>query len=237
MRKQCQAHVSAKGTQCQKRALVGSRYCYLHHSWGATVVGSVVLLIAGAVLSPIAQQAWDFCFPSPSAKLLQRLTEDQLRLELLVNNEKLPTNCLLQVPAANELVSFEATGNHIVRLASSGQLTIKALNSGKHPAERLMLHFYAPSVLSNFIDASTWHPQPGFTGLQNGILTNNPNWLHSVHLADFPIPSGSFFSGPQITIKGISGVSGFPIVVAASTKDGNEIRMGASLSWASAGSP
>src|SRR5689334_7024579 len=109
-RKQCRAHVSAKGTQCQKRALVGSCYCYLHHSWGATAVGSIVLLVAGAILSPIAQQAWDFCFPSPSAKLLLRFTEDQPRLELLVNDEKLPTNCLLHVPAANELVSFEATG-------------------------------------------------------------------------------------------------------------------------------
>src|SRR6266498_1757763 len=72
-RKQCQAHVSATGTQCKRKAMLGSRYCHLHHSWGKALLGSIVLLLVGAVLRPAAQQIWNNYLPSDDSRILRQL--------------------------------------------------------------------------------------------------------------------------------------------------------------------
>jgi len=231
MRKQCQAHVAATGTQCKKKAMIGSRYCHLHHSWGKALVGAVVLLIAGAVLKPVAQQIWNTYFPSPDSKALRQLAFEKPSFEFYVNGVKIPTNCLVPVPVFGELTTFSNATNLMLHISDSGELRITAANTGKGTANQLMIHFYAPAQYTNTDVGNSWHAEPGFVGMQDGKLVANPRWLHWIHIADFATTSGAMFSAPPIHLKRNAHESIVPVIISAQSKETRETRVALLLNW------
>jgi hypothetical protein len=231
MRKQCQAHVAATGSRCKKKAMLGSRYCHLHHSWGKALLGSVVLLFVGAVLKPAAQQIWNNYFPSPDSKALRQLTREKPSFEMFMNGVKIPTNCLVPVPLFGELTTFSNASNLVLRISQSGELRIAVANTGEGTANHLMLQFYAPATYTNTDVGSLWHPEPGFTGMQDGRLVTNPLWLHWVHVADFPVTSGAMFSAPPIHLKRNAQESILPVIISALSKETHETRAALLLRW------
>lgn len=61
--------------QCSKRPLPGSRYCFWHQSWGTNIVGAIVLLVLGALLSPVVSDKYHHFFPSQESVALSNLDE------------------------------------------------------------------------------------------------------------------------------------------------------------------
>ena len=231
MRKHCQAYVVATGTQCKKKAMIGSRYCHLHHSWGKALLGSVVLLIAGAVLKPAAQQLWNTYFPSPDSKALRQLAFERPSFEFYVNGVKVPTNCLVLVPAFGELTTFRNATNLVLHISESGELRIAVANTGKGAADHLTIQFYAPAQYTNTDVGNSWHPEPGFVGMQDGKLATNPLWLHWVHIADFATASGAMFSASPVYLKRNAQESIVTVIISALSKETHETRVALQLNW------
>lgn len=77
--KQCQAFAKSSKTQCTKGPMPGSRYCFWHQSWGVNIIGSIaisiIMLIAGAFLGPVAADIYHSHFPSQETIALSNLGE------------------------------------------------------------------------------------------------------------------------------------------------------------------
>jgi len=231
VRKQCQAHVATTGTQCKKKAMIGSRYCHLHHSWGNALLMSVLLLVAGAFLKPVAQQTWNNYFPSADSKFLRQLASEKPAFEFYLNRIKIPTNCLVSVPDFGEFTTFSNATNFVVHIPESGEVRIAVSNTGKGAAENLMIQFYAPAQHTNTVVGTSWRPEAGFVGMQDGKLIRNPQWLHWVHVAEFTITSGAMFSASPVYLKRNAQERHLPVVCSASSKGSQETRMAVLLDW------
>lgn len=70
---QCQAFALSSQDQCSKRPLPGSRYCFWHQSWGTNIIGAIILLVAGALLSPVVSDSYRYFFPSQESVALSNL--------------------------------------------------------------------------------------------------------------------------------------------------------------------
>lgn len=231
MRKQCQAHVHTKNAQCLKKALIGSRYCYLHHAWGSTAIGSMFLLVAGAALSPLAQQAWEWFVPSASSKLLQKLERERPKFDVLVNGEKLPSNCVTEIPSINEHASIAVGTNFLLRLPPSGEIKFALHNVGNSSADAVMVAFFVPALLTNAFTAPGWRPQPGFAHMVNGKLEVDPMWAQWAHRAEFPLTVGSVFGTAPITYKTDPVMPLFPMVICVTGKNFPETRFATLVTW------
>ncbi|HEU0010780.1 MAG TPA: hypothetical protein VFT34_13260 [Verrucomicrobiae bacterium] len=230
-RKQCQAHVSATGTQCKRKAMLGSRYCHLHHSWGKALLGSIVLLLVGAVLRPAAQQIWNNYLPSDDSRILRQLAFERPSFEFYVNGLKVPTNCLVSVPEFGELTTFSNATNFVVHIPESGEVRIAISNTGQRAADHLLIQFYAPALYTNTVVGNSWGPEPGFVGLQEGKLVTNPYWLHWVHAADFTVANGTMFSASPIYMKRSGNEKKLPVIISAASKETREARVAMLLEW------
>ena len=74
-RKKCQAYVESNQQRCKKTTLPGSRYCYLHQSWGVNAVAAILILILGAILAPVFTDIYHSIFPSQETHALSALDE------------------------------------------------------------------------------------------------------------------------------------------------------------------
>jgi len=72
-KKQCQAFAKSSGTQCTKKPLPGTKYCFWHQSWGFNVFGALVVLIIGAILGPLVSDFYRNYFPSQESVALSDL--------------------------------------------------------------------------------------------------------------------------------------------------------------------
>jgi len=196
-----------------------------------TLLGSIVLLIAGVVLKFAAQQIWNKCFPSADVKALRQLAFAKPSFELFVNGVKIPTNCLVAVPQFGDFTTFSNATNFVIHLPESGELRIAVSNIGKGAADKLMIQFYAPAQHTNTVVGASWHPEAGFVGIQDGNLVSNPNWLHWIHVADFAITSGAMFSASPIYLKRNAQERVLPVILSAASKETQETRMAVLLDW------
>jgi hypothetical protein len=211
--------------------MLGSRYCHLHHSWGKALLGSIALLLVGAVLKPAAQQIWNKYFPSPDSKALRQLAREKPAFEFYVNGVKVPTNCLVPVPAFGELTTFSNASNLVLRISEPGELRVAVVNIGEGTADHLMLQLSVPATYTNTDVGSLWHAEPGFIGMQNGKLVANPLWLHWAHVADFPVAPGTMFSAPAIHLKRNRREDIVPVLISVLSRETHEARAALMLMW------
>ena len=71
----CQAFALSSQNQCSKKPLPGSRYCFWHQSWGTNIFGAIIVLVAGAMLSPIVSDSYRYFLPSQEFVALSSLDE------------------------------------------------------------------------------------------------------------------------------------------------------------------
>lgn len=74
-KRQCQAYAKSSKVQCTKNALPGSRYCYLHQSWGVNIIGAIIMLIVGALLGPVGADVYRHFIPSQESVVISSLDE------------------------------------------------------------------------------------------------------------------------------------------------------------------
>lgn len=173
MRKPCQAHVKSTGTSCQKKALIGSRYCYLHHSWGSTAIGSTILLIIGALLSQIAQSAWDKSFPKK---------ERTPNLRLYVDRIPVSDKTRVVLPTSNDV----------------REVSFTLINLGDGEAENVELAVCFPGRTS-VIKSDGWVTGAGVKSIEGRIQDGNGAcyWTR----ADSPINSSNILSFLPLTVQ------------------------------------
>jgi hypothetical protein len=173
MRKFCQAHVKSTGTSCQKKALVGSRYCYLHHSWGSTAVGSTILLTIGALLSPIAQSGWDKTFPKK---------ETAPNLRLYVDRIPVSDGTRVILPTSNDV----------------REVSFTLINLGDGEAENVELAVCFPSLL-HVTKSDGWVAGFGIRSIEGTIQDGDGTcyWTR----ADSPINSSNILTFLPLTVQ------------------------------------
>ncbi len=154
----------------------GSRYCFLHQSWG---VPAILTLVAGALLRPPLQWIWEQCVPPKNAELvqenskfLQEVITDKPSLDLFLNGIKISNRVIIPVP-------------------KSGELKFMVSNVGKGTAEQIMVDVFTPKPWTNVETHGQWHQQLPLVTEKEGKLEKNEDWLHWSFISDFAIPGGA----------------------------------------------
>jgi hypothetical protein len=112
------------------------------------LLGSIILLIAGAALSPVAQELWNKCFPSLDSKYLEQLASEKPSFDFYVNGFKIPTNCLVPVLKFGQFTTFSNATNFVVHIPESGEVNIGVANVGKAAADKPLINFIGKPQIS-----------------------------------------------------------------------------------------
>lgn len=128
-------------------------------------------------------------------------------------------------------MTFSNATNYTVHIPESGEVKICVGNVGKGATGQLLIDFYIPASYTNTVVGDSWHPEPGFVGIQDDKLVRNPNWLHWVHFSNFAVTDQVLFCSPPIYLKRNLHEKILPIIVSASSKETKEARIALLLNW------
>lgn len=162
----------------------GSRYCLLHQSWGLNVVASVFMLIAGAALSPVAQDAWNRLFPSEETRMLRQMCQDRPSFDIFLNGTRIQTN------GVEELLVPE-----------SGNLEFIVKNTGQGTAASVIFDLWYPKTQLHISPAAFWAVQPPRYLEGRDRLDTHKDWDHLAIMSQMPLGAGSMFVCSPLSFK------------------------------------